>query len=173
MMYVRTIFFILLAFALHFACTALVHVGWPPQPLVLLAVLAVWLERSPAISRIILPAALLVDILQPAHIPLTTIAVLVAWFVASLVQRQWLTNHSLASLLGLAFLGFTGAAGITGLFLWAAASLGLSATPVSTAWSAKGLLLHLGIEVFLTVVIGLFLRSSVRFVRTRFLYAPR
>ena len=109
MIYLRTTCFILLAFALHIGCTALVHVGWPPQPLVIVTVLAVWLERSPALGRTVLPAALLVDVLQPTRVPLVTFAVLVAWFVAALVQRQWLTNRSLASLFGLGVLSLLAA----------------------------------------------------------------
>lgn len=173
MTYIRSIILVLLAFAVHFGSMALVHVGWPPQPLVLLAVLAVWLERSPAIGRTILPAAFLVDLLQPTHVPIVTVGVLVAWFVAALVQRQWLTNHSLASLLGLSVLSVVAAAIATATGLWIAASLGTSATPVSEAWSAQGLLQRLGIEITLTFLLGVALRSSARFFRSHFLYAAR
>lgn len=173
MVYLRSIAAILLAFALHVGCTALVHVGWPPQPLVLLAILAIWLDRSSTISRTLVPAALLVDILQPVHFPFTTSAILVAWLVGAAVQRQWLTNHSLASLFGLAVLGVIAAATTTGAFLWIASSTGLSATPVRDAWTLLGLLQRLGIEVTLTLIFGYLSRSSVQFLRTRFLYAPR
>lgn len=173
MSYLRTLTLVLLAFALHLGCTALVNVGWPPQPLILLAVLAIWLDRSATISRTLLPAALLVDLIQPVNFPLTTGAVLIAWFVSATIQRQWLTNHSLASLFGLAVLSVTAAGTATGAFLWLAASTGLSATPVRDAWSLVGLMQRLGLEVVATLAIGYVLRSSVRFLRMRFLYAPR
>lgn len=171
MTYLRTVIFILLGFALHIGCTAIVHVGLPPQPLVLLVVLAVWLARVPAISRVILPAAFLVDIIQAAQVPLVSAAVLVAWFVAALIQRQWLTNHSLVSLLGLTIVVEGATVLTTTTFIWLAHSVGLSATPLGVVWSASGFLQRVGFEVGLTVLAGAFIRSFARFLRSRFLYA--
>ncbi len=173
MIYLRTTCFILLAFALHIGCTALVHVGWPPQPLVIVTVLAVWLERSPALGRTVLPAALLVDVLQPTRVPLVTFAVLVAWFVAALVQRQWLTNRSLASLFGLGVLSLLAAGVVTAACLWAAASIGVSATPFLSAWSTRGTLQTFAIEAGVVVLLGVSIRIAARFFQQRFLYAAR
>lgn len=173
MIYFRYIFLILLAFALHIGLTALTQVGWPLQPLVVLSVLAVWLDRTTIISRVFLPAAFLVDILQPTHVPLVTLAVLSAWFVAAMVQHRWLTNHSLASLFGLSVLGIAAATLTTAVGLWIAASLGASATPLSAAWSTSGVFKQLAIAVVVTFGIGLLLRNTARFFRSRFLYASR
>ncbi|MEK7518661.1 MAG: hypothetical protein AAB424_03470 [Patescibacteria group bacterium] len=173
MIYIRSILLILLAFALHLGCTALVQVGWPPQPLVLLTVLTVWLDRTSVITRTLVPTALLVDILQPTHVPLVTLAVLVTWFVAALVQRQWLTNHSLVSLLGLTILSVTAVTIVTSASLWIGASLGGNATSLRAVWSSSDVLQRMGIEVAITLIMGILLRSSVRFFRSRFLYAPR
>ena len=123
------------------------------------------------IRQVILPAAFLVDLMQPTHIPLVTIAILVAWFIAALVQRQWLTNHSLASLLGLSVLGIFSAAGITAFSLWFATSLGASATPFKDAWFTSGLLQNLGLEIVIAIFMGLLLRLLARFFQSRFLYA--
>jgi hypothetical protein len=171
--YLRAIFLTLLMFALHVGCTALVHVGWPPQPLLILVVLAVWLERGSAISRTALPAALLVDLIQPTPVPVVTSAALVTWLVATLVQRQWLTNHSLASLFGLSLLSTLAALLVTGACLWLGSSLNASTTPLRDAWSTAGVIQQLGLEVILTVLLGLLARGSVRFLHSRFLYAPR
>lgn len=173
MTYIRTIIFILLAFAVHLGSTALVQVGWPPQPLVIVVVLAVWLERSPYISRIVLPAALLVDFLQPTQVPIVTLSVLGAWLVAALVQRHWLTNHSLASLFGLSILSSLAAVITTAASLWLSASVGSNATPVSAAWSAPGILQCGIIEIVLALLVGIALRGSARFFRSHFLYASR
>lgn len=173
MSYLRTTVTVLLAFALHIGSTAFVHVGWIPQPLVLLTVLAIWLDRPSGISRALLPAGLLVDIIQPVHFPFTTSAILAAWIASAAIQRQWLTNHSLASLFGLAVFGVTVGAATTGVLLWFTASTGMSATPIHDTWSLGGLLKRLGIEVVLTLIAGYLSRTSLQFLRTRFLYAPR
>jgi hypothetical protein len=133
----------------------------------------VWLDRVPSVGRILLPAAFLVDLLQPTHIPLSTLAVLSAWFVTTLVQRQWLTNHSLASLLGLSVLGILAAAGVSATTIWLASSFGVTATAFHDTWTARGLLLTLGTEVFTLMLLGLLVRISTRFFRSRFLYAAR
>jgi hypothetical protein len=171
--YFRSTLYILLAFALHLGCTALVHVGWPPQPLVLLAVLMVWLERVPAIGRVLVPAALLVDIMQPTHVPLVTLGVLIAWIAAALVQRQWLTNHSLASLFGLVVLSAALATGVTALSLWVATNIGTSGIAFRDTWFARGVLQRVSIEIGVTMLAGISLRISARFFRRRFLYASR
>ena len=173
MIYLRSIVYVLLAFAVHLGCTALVHVGWPPQPLVLLAVLFVWLERVPAIGRTLLPAALLVDIMQPTHIPIVTLTMLTAWFVAALVQRQWLTNHSLASLFGLLVVSTVLAASVTVVCLWVATSFGTGATAFRDTWYVRGILQTLSVEISVTMLFSFFLRMSARFFRRRFFYAPR
>jgi hypothetical protein len=133
----------------------------------------VWLERVPSVGRVLLPAAFLVDLIQPTRIPLTTLAVAVAWLVATLVQRQWLTNHSLASLFGLTVLGILAAIGVSAANIWISSTLGTSAVAFRDAWTARGILQTVGIEVLLLMSIGLLIRVTSRFVRSRFLYAAR
>lgn len=173
MIYLRSALFIILAFALHVGSTALTHVGWPAQPLVLLAVLFVWQQRVPAIRRVLLPAALLVDAMQPTHVPLVTLTTLTAWSIASLVQRRWLTNHSIASLFGLLVLSTVLAAGVTALCQWAAASFGPSATAFRDTWYPGGILQTLSVEIGVSMLVGFSLRLSSQFFRRRFLYASR
>lgn len=163
-------FFILLAFFGHLALSNVMTTGVPLHALSILTIICVWLGSSRAIMYRILPAALLVDIVEPSQLPMTIFTVLSVWAVAALIQKRWLTNHSIASLVGIAVLAVIIRLAVTWVCIAANATFGSSTIFVSATWSWPENFMRLFLESALAIVLGVGWRGMQRSFRRSFIY---
>lgn len=173
MIFLFHLFFTLLAFFGHLALSNVMTTGLPLHALSILTVICVWLGSPRVITYRVLPAALLVDIVEPSQIPMTIITVLSVWAVAALIQKRWLTNHSIASLAGIAFLAIA----VRLITTWTCIALGTvfgtSSLLVAATWSWPENLLRLLLESAITIALGVGWRGLQRSLRRSFIYGTR
>ena len=160
-------------FAVHVAVSSVATTGVALHPLAMLTVVLVWRDEPRVIAYQLLPAAFLVDLLQPSRMPVTVLTVLAVWGVAALIQRYLLTNHSLASLGGMAVSAAALRVGVVWLLVTAAAALGVSKLPVNDGWAWRVVLLRFAVESGITIGIGGAWRAVHRRLRQRFIYGTR
>lgn len=163
-------FFALAVFAGHFGLSSLTTSGVPLHLLSILTIVCVWFNATSSIRYRLLPAALLVDILQPSRFPVSVATVLAVWLVASLVQKHWLTNHSVASLAGIALLATIVRLLTTWAAIATATGIDVSNMSVTTAWSWKENLLRIVIETCITLGLGIVWRGLHRAFKRSFIY---
>ncbi len=159
-----------LAFAGHIGLSSLTVSGIPLSLLTTLTIVCVWLNVPRTIAYRILPAALLVDMLQPTDVPVTVITIFAAWLVAGLIQKHWFTNHSIASLGGIAFLATVARLVATWGALALASAIGSSSVAVAASWSWRENLLRLAVETCITIGLGAGWRGLQRSFRRSFIY---
>ncbi|RJO59270.1 hypothetical protein C4546_02725 [Candidatus Parcubacteria bacterium] len=161
---------VILFLVLQIGTTALFSEGWPANILSVLAIIFVWQNAFDKIKYEVLPSAILVDLIQSSRLPLLTFTVLGVWFTTALIQKKWLTNHSSASLLGLAFLG-----GLIRIFLtWIIISFGFlfsfSNIRLNFTWSTSQILWLLVVELGLAFFLGISLVWLKKFMRKKLFY---
>lgn len=160
----------LLAFAAHAGVSSATTTGVPIHVLAILTVVSVWVQSPRSIVYRLLPAALCVDILQPTRVPITLCTVLVVWLVAALVQKHWLTNHSVASLAGIALAAITARVLTTWVGIGVSVAFGTSNIPFLASWTWSDNILRLVIECCITIALGVLWRFFQRSMRRTFLY---
>ncbi len=163
-------FFTGLAFFGHLALSNVMTTGVPLHALSILTIICVWLGSPRSITYRILPAALLIDIIEPRQLPMAILTVLSVWAVAALIQKRWLTNHSIASLAGIAILGIVVRLTVTWVCIALGAAFGASAISVSATWSWPENLLRLFLESAITIALGVGWRGMQRSFRRSFIY---
>ena len=168
--FVNTILAVL-AFAAHVGLASATTTGVPIHVLAVLTIVCIWLQDTQSIGNRLLPAALLEDLIQPTRVPVTVLTVLAVWFVATMIQKHWLTNHSIASLVGLALIAALVRMGVTWLGIALSAAVGTSSIPVAASWNWYDNTLRFFIETSLVVGLGTLWRGLQRMLRRSFLYA--
>ncbi len=164
---------IVFCFALQTGLSALTPYAWTPAFLAVLTVVAIWRDRQDLLSSVILPSALLVDLVHPVQFPLVSLTVLCVWGVSWLVQRSWLTNRSTASLMGLALVAALTRVGSTAGGLALANLFGFTTTSVRSGWQTGSNSILLGVEICSILCIGILWQWISRHTHQRFFYGAR
>lgn len=173
MIFLRRLIAVILLLALHFGLSSLVHTGWAFSILVVCIVLFVWRDMRETTITVILPAALLIDIISSNRFPVLTVSSLGVWIIISMLQSKWLTNHSIASLMGMAFVGIVVHKVLFVICIIFANILSLSQNTLSQVWDTKSVL-AVGVAEFLAIMLfGLLLKSWNKFFGFRLLYGSR
>jgi hypothetical protein len=159
--------------AIHFGLSSLVHNGWPFSILVICIILFVWRNMQDSVVTIMLPTALIIDFISPSRFPVLTIASLGTWFVISLIQNRWLTNHSIASLIGMAVVGIILYKTLFAFLIILGNLLNLSPDSISLVWKTRSILIIGLIEYVVLILLGLLLNAWKRIFGFRFLYGSR
>jgi hypothetical protein len=145
-------------------------IGWVLNLLGTFLIIAVWTNNHSIIKNQIIPSAILVDLMQSSRFPILTVTLLGIWLVVSIVENQWFTNHSGASLFGLALIGEAVRIFFTWSLIGLAYLLNFSNTRPNSTWFTKQIITIALIEIILVFFGGIFARWFSKKVIQKFSY---
>lgn len=165
------ILIVLILFILQIGASVFFGRGWVLNLLIPFTIIAIWLNSHQAIKYQLLPAAILIDTLQTSKLPIMTITLLGVWLTVAIVENQWLTNRSIASLFGLALIGGVIRFALTGGLIGLAYLLNFSNTKPGSTWSSSQISFLFLIEIGITFFGGLIANWLVKNIIQKSLYA--